>query len=72
MDCLETKAGGVGGGPSPPFANKMICITISYCKHGDDMMLLSYGKPRWPLKQPGLEGGQPSPPPLANNKDEEN
>ena len=29
--------------PRPPFANKMICITIPYCKHGDAMMLLCEG-----------------------------
>ena len=30
------KAGGLGGGQPPPFANKMIRKTFPYCKHGDD------------------------------------
>ena len=60
------QCGGVGGSP---FANKMICITMPYCKHDDDIVLLCNGKHGWPSQQPGVGYGDP--PPLANNKDED-
>ena len=50
----------------------MVCITIPYCKHGDDIMLLCYGKHGRHSKRRGLGGeGGGSPRQLARNKDKD-
>ena len=59
MDGLETKRGGWGGGQASHLQTKRICITILCCKHGDNMMLLCYGKHGWLHKSLGcgVRGG---------------
>ena len=50
------------------FANKMMCITLLFCIHDDDMMLVCV-EDGLPLKKPGAEGGvQPSSPNLRTKK----
>ena len=45
---------GMGGGAAPPFANKMIRVTLPYRNHCDGMMLLLRCKHGRPKKSEGL------------------
>ena len=49
------------GGAARATCKQVIRITLAYCKHGDDMMLLLYWKHGWPLISGGVGGG-----PFAN------
>ena len=59
MDGLDKRRLGLGGAQHPPFADKMIGITMPYCKDSDDMTRLCYGKRGWPLKKRAVRGEQP-------------
>ena len=63
------KKGGLGVGAAvPPFANKMICTTFPYCKHGDGMYFSrKHGRPQ---KSEGGMGGRNSP--ICNQHDPHN
>ena len=56
-----TKAGGLGGAQSPPFANTRIRATFPNSKHGDDMMLVFCCTRMGFKKAGGLGGAQPPP-----------
>ena len=56
-----TKAGGLGGGSPPPFANTRIRAAFPNSKHGDDMMVVFYCTRMGFLKKRGGWGGGSSP-----------
>ena len=51
--------GGWGAGPPLPFTDKIIGITMPYCKDSDDITRLYYGKHGWSLKARRRAGNSP-------------